>query len=72
MFSRILQTKNDVLGFCHLSFVVCFGIRGFRIIGMRRTHLRFYEELNDHLPEDKKNMKPILCSADVTPVRSRS
>jgi len=61
MFSRILQMKNDVLGFCHLSFVVCFGIRGFRIIGMKRAHLRFYEELNDHLPEDKKK-RSFVCS----------
>jgi uncharacterized protein with PIN domain/sulfur carrier protein ThiS len=63
IFSWILQMKNDKPGFRPASFAICFGVCGITIVGMKRVHLRFYEELNDHLPEDKKKRIFACCFA---------
>lgn len=54
MFRRILQMKNVESGFRRASLVVRFWIRRTKMGRMKQVHLRFYEELNDYLPEHRR------------------
>lgn len=61
MFSWILQMENDEPGFRPASFVIRFGACRIKIAWMKRIQLRFYEELNNYLPEDKRKQS-FACS----------